>query len=510
MRARTSVGAVAEIATREVMVEALVQSGLADDVSSRRLLVQMVADDLHHTVSIPDQIIGRNHLIELVNACATQVGGMEALARALHTLRPGSQADERIRRLVYEPQVRDLLPAAELDLLRGWLVATHVPHLATLVRRAGGVGTSAAEFGENAWDAVRYLLDRNAGPDGFPPVLSFVELVACQLAGETGERLMRWNDEQARRLGLEPALRERRAQATRVAADVRLHLLIVVQHDGIDPERFLLSSWRQDDPDEWPPPAGDTVLVAVDELERRVDELVVSAERAWCGHSGPVALEIVLPRALLNLPVHRWYKEHDSGNPRPLCLDYPIVVRSLERMRSPHWHRVWRERWVTLVADPSPARIHFGRAADTSERYRVDAVLSEPQWVMMVLSAPPAAEALPGSDELTAALRSGLPGLFWHPSSTPDDLRDAVDRLMEGGLIDIAGRLQLLRKSRFMGRLADSDIARDLILLWDDPDRLVVLDQSHDQPPHDQPPNCQPPDSQPFRGDVTDEREWAS
>lgn len=495
MSARTCLGAVAEIATREAVVAALAQSGLADDVASRQLLVQTVGDNLHHRLTIPDQTIGRNHLIELVKACAAEDGGMEALVRALHLLRPRSVVYERIRRLVFEPQVRDLLPAAELELLQGWLAATRVLYLPTLVRRASGVRASTAEFGDNAWEAARYLLDLNAGPDGFPPVLSFVELVACQLGGETGQQLMRWNDDQAGRLGLGPMLRQRRARVTRVAADARLHLLIVVQHDGIDPDLFLVSSWRQDDPDEWPPPAGDTALVRVDELERRVDELVVDAERAWCGHSGPVALEIVLPRMLLNLPVHRWYKEHESGNPRPLCLDYPIVVRSLERMRSLHWHRVWRERWVTFVRDPSPARIHFGRPADTDECYLIDAVLSEPQWVMMVLSGPPTAEVRPGSDELTAALRSGLPGLFWHPSSTPDDLREAIGRLVEGGLIDIAGRVQLLRKSRFMGRLADPDIARDLILLWDDPDRLVFLDQSHDQP---------------LRGDGTDEREWAS
>lgn len=249
-----------------------------------------------------------------------------------------------------------------------------------------------------------------------------------------GANLRAWNNDQARRLRLEPELRARRKRASWVPTNSRLHLVIVVQPDGIDPtNRYLLSHWRQDDPAEWPPARGDTQMVALDDLEGCVDDLVVSAERAWSGHSGAVALEFVLPRGLLNLPVHRWHKEHDSGDPRPLCLDYPIVVRSLERMRSQHWHRVWHQRWQILMTDPSAARVHYGQSADTAHRHRIDAVLSgDPRWVLMVLTASPPSQPQAGADELAAALRAGLPALVWHPNASSDDLREVVTWLVDG------------------------------------------------------------------------------
>jgi hypothetical protein len=495
MSTRTRAGGEAEVAVavREAVVEALAGAGLAEG-RSRQLLLQTIGDYLPHPLMIPNHTIGRDHLIELVSACAKRDGGMNALVRAVGTLRPRSLVYERIRQLVREPQIRDLLPASELKPLRDLLAGTNVPQLPTLLRRAVGLGTAAPAC-ENAGDAIEYLADINAGSDGLPPLMMFLELVACQIGGVVGKNLTKWNDEQALRLGLEPMLRARRARVTQVPDNARLHLLIAVQPDGIDPDRCLLSYWRQDDPQEWPPPLGDSLTVMVEDLEWWVDELVVNAERAWSGHAGTVALEIALPRTLLTLPVHRWHKEHDTGDPRPLCIDYPIVVRSLERMRSKHWHRVWRQRWRSLTEDPSPARIYFGGTVDSGERHGIDGILSDPRWAMMVLTAPPAAEPQPGSDELTAAIRTGLPALMWHSLGLSDTLREIVTGLAEGGLLDVPGRVHALRRSAFDGRSADRDIVRDLVLLWDDPHRLVGFDQSSGQP---------------LRGDIADERERAS
>ncbi|MCA1694027.1 MAG: hypothetical protein LC749_04465, partial [Actinobacteria bacterium] len=343
---RTRGVAVVDIEVRQAVVEALVEAGLAEEAQSRSLLIQVISDYLAHPLGVPQHSVGRDHLIELVNACAKTEGGMTALARAAWVMRPGSPECDRISRLVNEPRVLDLIPAKALQCLREWLVGIKMPQLSALVHRAAGPGVPPAWSVRSAWEAFSHLAEYNAGADGFPPALMFVELVARQVGGDMSANLKEWNDDQARRLRLEPALEARRAAYTsQLPVHSRLHLMIVVEPDGIDPNRYLLSYWRQDDPAEWPPARGETRMVTFDELERRVDDLVVSAERAWSGHAGEVALEFVLPRTLLNLPVHLWHKEHNSGDPRPLCLDYPIVVRSLERMRSSQWHRVWHQRW---------------------------------------------------------------------------------------------------------------------------------------------------------------------
>lgn len=468
---------------RGAMVHALAQAGLAEDGASRLLLLQEIGRYLRYPLVVPDQHAGRDHLIELVNACARQEDGMRALVHAVAMLRPGSLAYERIRRLVEQPQVMDLLTGPELDRLRDLLADLAVPQLPTLLRRAAGPAAVPLWPGMSAWDAFRYLTDLNAGPDGFPPALLFVELVAGQTGAELAGRLTEWNDNQARRLGLAVALRACRAKVARVPADARLHLLIALQHDGIDPNLCLLSWWRQDDPEQWPPARSEPVLVRVSELERRVDELVVDAERAWAGHTGTVALEFVLPRAMLNLPVHRWHKEHDCGQPRPLCLEYPIVVRSLDRMRARHWHRVWHERWRALAHEPSPEQVHLGRQEDTGQRFRIDAILSARKWVLMVLAAaPPAGEPDSGADELTAALRAGLPAMIWHATASPAELHEIVTKMIAEGFLDLPDRVRAIRQESFLSA-ATAAVGRDLVLLWDDPSRLVDFDQPSDPLP---------------------------
>jgi vWA-MoxR associated protein middle region 0/TIR domain len=116
---------------------------------------------------------------------------------------------------VPEPRVLDLLPEQELQRLRKWLVEITFPQLPTLVHRAPGPGVPPAWGVTNAWEAFTHLAEFNAGADGFPPALTFVELVARQVGGDMSAKLTEWNDDQAFRLRLEPELRAWRAAGAR-------------------------------------------------------------------------------------------------------------------------------------------------------------------------------------------------------------------------------------------------------------------------------------------------------
>jgi vWA-MoxR associated protein C-terminal domain/vWA-MoxR associated protein middle region 0/Effector-associated domain 2 len=476
----------AGIGVVEALVDTLAEAGLASDSARRMLLLELICAELGQRLMIPDQSAGRDHLIEIVSACAKTTGAMLALVRAFRVMRPDSPAYDRIRHLVEEPQVLDVLPAADLAWLRERLAKITVLRLPVLIRRAAGPGAHPALVGAeaDAWDAFSYLLDINAGPDGIPPPIRFVELLADQIGGELGAELGAWNGRVAHQLNLDQELREMRsAGLSAVVTDSPLHLLISIRPDSIDPRRYLVSHWRQDDPDEWPPPCGGTQSVLHDELELAVDQLVTDSEIAWSSYEGPVALEFALPRSLLNLPVHLWQKEYGSGDPRPLCFDYPVVVRSLERMQNAHWHRVWRRRWQSLLGNSTSAAVHFARAEDTGEPHRLDALLADPRLLLMVLSAPPAAEALPGGDELAIALRSGLPVLIWAgEGQSPDALQAAVEKLIEkNGLTELPSRVQARRQAVFRAGLAEIDLnlLRSLVVLFDNPHRLVAVDTLH-------------------------------
>lgn len=122
--------------------------------------------------------------------------------------------------------------------------------------------------------------------------------------------------------------------------------------------------------------------------------------------------------------------------------------------------------------DPSPARIHFAGTDDTP---RVDVALRMRNAVAMVLTGPPPPQPEADLDEYIAAMRSGLPIVIWHPYASPEELESYLTGLISSGtLIDLPERTKKSRMSA-LGPAPDSNLARDLVVLWDDPERMVVL-----------------------------------
>nr|WP_026468528.1 hypothetical protein [Amycolatopsis balhimycina] len=467
------------MAVREAIVNLLANAGLAADRPSRSLLVELIHDNLGFRLTLSEHATGRDQLIDVVNACARADGGMHALDCAVRMLRPGSPESELLHRLVHEPRMHDLLPDSELLWLRSVLAGVTPPWLGALVRRAASPATCPAGEPGDAWEAFCLLTELNTPAHGLPPALAFIELVAAKCARTLGDELREWNTRQARRVQGEARLQELRVEREPGGGGLRLHLVIMVEVDGIDPERHVVSHWRQEDPQEWPPTRGGMTTIRGEELEHHVDRLIVDAERAWSEYREEVALEFVLPRALVNLPVHRWCKEHETGDPRPLFLDYPIVIRSLERMFSRQWHRAWRIRWEAMLDNPTAERVYYCRPQDSAERHRLDAILSDRRWLVMVLAGPPPARPRPGEDELATGLRTGIPVLLWHPDASPEVLREVVAWLLDGGgLGDLPARTQDSRRAAFREATLPVDfrVARDLVILWDDPSRLIFLD----------------------------------
>ena len=87
-----------------------------------------------------------------------------------------------------------------------------------------------------------------------------------------------------------------------------------------------------------------------------------------------------------------------------------------------------------------------------------------------------------GPDELVSALRAGLPVILWHPDVEPEDLRELIDWLLggDGGFMDLLARRKLANVPA-TGTFNES-LIRDLVVLWDDPKRVIVLDQPFTPP----------------------------
>ena len=376
--------------------------------------------------------------------------------------------------------VLDVIPRADLTSLRQQLTLIKVPQLAVMMSRALGPAVPLPPLDgiTEAWAAVNLLTDFNAGPDGIPPAMTFLGLLADHVGGEVGTLITSWVDEHARPLRLGPALEKQKEIRLPIPQRSHLHLTIMLEPISADPTHCTLAFWRQDDPAVWPPALGDVREIGTDELEYRVDDVIVGAESVWSGQSISAAVEFLLPRELINLPVQRWSKEHSSGQPQPLRYDYRLGIRSLERMRAKHWHRAWHVRWDSMREDPSAGRLHYSSGCAEFEENPIDAVLSDDRWVGLVMADPPCPRPEPGEapDGLTSALRSGLPLILWHPEASPEELRELLDWLLdESNLIQLLDR----RKSANSATAVPfkNSLAYDLVVMWDDPERLIVLDQ---------------------------------
>ncbi|GAA1966629.1 hypothetical protein [Amycolatopsis minnesotensis] len=377
--------------------------------------------------------------------------------------------------------VLDVVPRAELTDLRRHLTRTEVPQLAIMVSRALGPAASLPPLDgiTNAWSAFQLLTDFTAGPDGIPPAVTFLRLLADQVGGEIGELLGGWVGNQARRLRVGPALERQQQARAPVPGRAHLHLTIMLEPVVADPARCTLAFWRQDDPAVWPPALGGVREIGIDEMEYRVDEVILEAEGVWSGQGISAAVEFLLPRTLINLPVQRWAKEHATGQPQPLRYGYRLTIRSLERMRAKHWHRAWHVRWDSMLEDPSADRLHYSGCAEFEE-FPIDAALSDDHWVGLVMAKPPPPQPEPGAppDELISALRSGLPVILWHPDAGPAELRELLDSVLatDSGLMELPERRKIANSSRMAVPLKNS-LAHDLVVMWDDPKRVIVLDQ---------------------------------
>ncbi|EMD26394.1 VMAP-C domain-containing protein [Amycolatopsis azurea] len=376
--------------------------------------------------------------------------------------------------------VLDLIPRKDLVGLHHHLTRMEVPHLAVMMSRALGpaVPLPRLEGINDAWGAFHLLTDFNAGPDGIPPAVTFLRLLGENLDGEPGAMIARWIADQARSLRLVPALGHQEKSRPPIPERPHLHLMIMLEPVSADPTRCTLAFWRQDDPEVWPPALGGVREIGIDEVEFRVDDVILETEGVWSGQSMSASVEFLLPRTLINLPVQRWAKEHGTGQPQPLRYGYRLGIRSLERMRARHWHRAWHVRWDSMVENPAAERLHYSGCAEF-DGHPIDAILSDDHWVGLVLAKPPSPQAVPGSapDELTSALRSGLPVVLWHPDAEPENLRELLDWVLaeERGFIELPDRRKLANSGAAVP--FKNSLAHDLVVMWDDPKRVIVLDQ---------------------------------
>lgn len=315
-----------------------------------------------------------------------------------------------------------------------------------------------------------------------PPLLVFVDDLAHKIGGHTSVELHRWVDAVGDRLELDRgalrqlcgAAEQRRSEAGQVVFVVQLH------PDSVDPERYLMSAWLRQGRQPERPLLRDDVPRTLAEAELAVDDLLRSVPEHASVEIEELAVEFILPRRLLNHPVDRW--EFDRGSfPRPLGIQYPVVVRSLERLLDRSLHDAWRRksRWLAEHGyRPDPAAVWCVLQPPPTNPVALYAQLTQDdRTICLALPFPPAEAGPPGGDEFAAGLAAGMPVIVWsrEPTDPVGFCTTVRDVLANEGVAEIARRLLWLRRNamKTMNKGQQGpNLAPQVGLLWDDADQM--------------------------------------
>lgn len=469
-------------------VDKLEQCPLVREDSSRELMVANIGRQLGGELSLRRQTTARLNIIELVRVCAGLQRGLELLTEQIRFTDPLSPHLPDLRHLCDEWQAAQTLADMWLE-LRATLMPLRLTAggNATEVRMLRKLAAVATESRmpelppqcSTVWRLFVHLVGSNAGPSGVPPyVLLLRWLAECVPDPVLAGTMRQW----CRGLAAQWELVDQLAvpqHATHQDQARPVYLLIQIDPDPMDSDQLLVSHWRQWDPHEWRPQRGDDRTIPSSALEAEVDNLIDGLE-SMLGASADapgtedIGLEFLLPMELLNFPVQHLRKKALAGRMVPLAVDHPIVLRSLERLRTPRLHLAWRRRWERAAS--KQMRPYWSQPSGSDYFVRLTAELSADQHVFsLILSEPPEA----GNNahlEVAAALQAGIPAIVWHRlDCSSKEFRDAVAAMVgDGALVHLPRRVTKLRQAALkLGSTSPGHPGWEIAILWDDPTRLL-------------------------------------
>ncbi|MGI5152021.1 effector-associated domain 2-containing protein [Plantactinospora sp. CA-294935] len=479
------------------LVDMLAEMPLLQASDSRQQMMQKLRTRLRQRGDIADIPNPRRQSLEIARICLDVPHELVALLEVVALFDPAAAELPQLERLRYELDVIDVLPESDWTELRPVMLDISLSPVTRLYQRAIQDKLFAPpQWCENVWDLFVYLGGQNAPADGLPPDMLFLVLLEEEVDSEVGALIRRRNQRRGTEIGVTFELERRRAAVKSGVEqpDPYVYLVIQVEPDfepGLEPDleaeagRYTISHYKQwRSGTTWHSQMRDRVReVPYPALQPTVERIIHETEVDWSARREEVAIELVLPVALLNEDVAWWCKERASPYlpQKVLAMDHTVVVRSLERLRRPEWHWAWRKRWKLLNAEPTRSTLYRSQPSGAAYPTRLEAELNlDWSYSTMLLSAP--ATDTNAKEEIMTALRAGLPAIVWHRTEPPDDtfLEEVRTMTGEGRVVELPTHV---RKSRLTAlRLeppeSDQHVGRHLMVLWDDPDRTPELDET--------------------------------
>ncbi|WP_203994781.1 VMAP-C domain-containing protein [Virgisporangium aurantiacum] len=222
-------------------------------------------------------------------------------------------------------------------------------------------------------------------------------------------------------------------------------------------------------------------VVARSRLRARVQEVLPEAIGGHVPRGAQVAVEFILPRGSLSMPVDTWTL--GVGSVVQVGWRHPVTVRDLARaqQRVPDWEH--DRRWTVLrTAGTTDEIVHWIGCGDTVDASRLAAMFAlHASRAMLALDTPP--EPAATHPALRAAFDSGIPAILWRRSPCPPECPGSsvpadcpgrrfrarmAGRIGAGDWMDLPETVRRLRSEAGVTDDDDHD-GHAVTLLWDPP-----------------------------------------
>ena len=482
---------------RRRLVDAFLRLRCMMPQHSRERCVRLLEELLGRRLNLAEFPEPRLAVWELVGTCLDLPGGVHTLLDAVELLYPGSSPLRHLRELVAELLAEPLLDTdlrVELyqlaHVLQQRLGPFEMASLPLLYQHAVGPtgpplrlevpeGRDATVHSIDLRYIVQQLEEVPLGTDGTPPLLVFVQNLAGYAKGETATAFEQWMVKFCERSGLAPERLGRLPRMRRPAlpgagsAEEDDHLVIECRPDGADPDRYQVTAWLQ--------PAGrPAVMLRCDEepvpwegLRAFVESLLTRDDRVWVRENPRLVVEFIVPRDLLDRPFDQ-FKLKIRRVARRLGVEYPVVLRSLDRLRGGvPWHN-WQAKSRRLREEPEGAEVHRIREPGGYDDERLYTLLSESSTVGLAVGFPPREDGPDRVDELWVGLEAGLPVILWcRDGAASARFCEEVAALDGCDLPSLPAKVWELRRRAVLSRAdeREAELGLHLALLFDDADR---------------------------------------
>jgi len=450
----------------------------------RDLYVELLSEQLPQPVSFARFEDQRHDVFSLVTACAAQTGALHMLAKIVGEMHPGNLSLGSLDGLLEELLPEPLLERDERLQMYQLVGRIRCEGVARLYREAvGQLGPSLRASARDLRGVVHELEDMNCPPDGVPPLVRFLEALARQVGGEPASSLRSWCDAVVARLRIPrqqvEALRSPSAAPVVDVAVGRDYAVVELQEDGIESDRFLVSIWLQHDSAPAEPVRRDDDAYRLEDIPNYVDIVLCSMfDAIGGGGRGGLVIEFVLPRRLLSHEVDQWTLRANRGFRRRLGIEFPVVVRSLERLRDASMHPHWRRKWAWLRANEKlpdvDGAVYWVRSVGRPAEALFAELLIDPKPVCLAFEEPPPIVQDLGNDELAVGLYAGTPVMIWCRGGRGSGrFRAEMSAQLAGrALFDLPEITLRLRREAVRLDQETDHLGLQITLLWDDPDRI--------------------------------------